>query len=144
MILNAYKTGLFSYNDDVILATCELLTKISEVSFDMSIFPAVYQWFITTTQEGGISALLYILKKHEDLISPVVFTMVSFAKGNLPNILKEVIRPLYPSPREYLAIINDFTHVLAENEVTKEELLDSGLVDFWLDENINQADNEAK
>ncbi len=35
MVINALKTGLFSYNDDVILATCELLTKISEVSFEM-------------------------------------------------------------------------------------------------------------
>jgi hypothetical protein len=144
MIMNALKTGLFSYHDEVIMSTLDLLSRISEVAFEMSIFPAVYQWFITTTQEGGISALLYILKKHEDLIKPVVFTLVTFSKGNLPNILKEVIKPLYPSPREYIAIINDFTHVLAENEKTREELLDSGLIDFWLEENIAQADNEAK
>jgi hypothetical protein len=143
MVMNALKTGLFSYSDDVILMTLELLTKVSEVSYEMAIFPAVYQWFITTTQEGGVSALLYILKKHEDLITPVVFTLVSFAKGNLPNILKEVIKPLYPSPREYIAIINDFTHVLAEDEKAKDELLRSGLVDYWLEENIVQADNES-
>lgn len=143
MVFNALKSGLFSHSDDVILLTLDLLTKISEVSFDMAIFPAVYQWFITTTQEGGVSALLYILKKHEDLIGPVVFTLVSFAKGNLPNILKEVIKPLYPSPREYIAIINDFTHVLAEEEKTKDELLGSGLVDYWLEENTNKADNES-
>jgi hypothetical protein len=143
MIINALKTGLFSYNDEVILATCQLLTKISEVSFEMKFYPAIYQWFITTTQEGGISALLYILKKHEDLIGPVVFTMVAFAKGNLSNILKEVIKPLYPSPREFLAIINDFTHVLAQNEETRSEMLQSGLIDYWIDENISISDIEA-
>lgn len=144
MIMNALKTGLFSYHDEVILSTLDLLSRISEVAFELSIFPAVYQWFITTTQEGGISALLYILKKHEDLIKPVVFTLVSFSKGNLPNILKEVIKPLYPSPRDYMAIINDFVHVLAEEQKTKEELLEAGLIDFWLEENLAQADNEAK
>ena len=144
MVMNALKTGLFSYKDEVILLTLDLLTKISEVSFEMSIYPAVYQWFITTTQEGGISALLYILKKHAELIDPVVFTMVSFAKGNLSNILKEVIKPLYPSPREFISIINSFTHVLADNPTTREEMIDSGLIDYWLDTNIEQADNDAK
>lgn len=144
MILNALKTGLFSYNDDVILSCLELLTKVSEITFEMNIYPAVYQWFITTTQEGGISAILYVLKKHEDLINPVVFTMVAFAKGNLPNILKEIIRPLYPSPREYISMINNFTHVLAEEPHSRQELLDAGLIDYWLEHNISQADNDAK
>lgn len=110
----------------------------------MNIYPAVYQWFITTTQEGGISAILYVLKKHEDLIGPVVATIQSFSKGNLPNLLREIIRPLYPSPREYISVINNFTHVLAENETGREELLDSGLIDYWLEHNISQADNDGK
>jgi len=144
MVLNALKTGIFSCNTDVITYCLELLTILSEVTFESSIFPAVYQWFITTTQEGGISAILYVLKKHEDLIKQVVSTLVAFSKGNLPNILKEIIRPLYPSPREYISVINNFVHVLAEEEVTRDELLDSGLIDFWLETNIKQADMEAK
>ena len=139
MIFNALKIGMFSYNDKVILACLEFFSKMSELTFEMSIYPAVYQWFITTTQEGGISAILYVLKKHEDLIKSVVSTLVSFSKGNLPSILKEIIRPLYPSPREYVSIINDFTHVLAESKETKRELLDSGLIDYWLEVNIRSA-----
>lgn len=144
MVFNALKTGLFSYNDEVIVACLELLSKVSEVSFELSIFPAVYQWFITTTQEGGISAILYVLKKHEDLIKPVVATLVAYSKGNLPNILKEIIRPLYPSPREYVSIINNFTHVLAEDPKSREELLDSGLIDYYLENNTKQAENDSK
>jgi hypothetical protein len=139
MIFNALKIGLFSYNDGVILACLELFLKISDLTVDLSIYEAVYQWFITTTQEGGISAILYVLKKHEDLIKEVVATMVSFSRENLPNILKEIIRPLYPSPREYVSIINDFAHVLAEEPTTRRELLESGLIDYWLEVNIRAA-----
>jgi len=144
MIFNALKTGLFSYNSDVIISCLELLSKISEITFEMNIYSAVYQWFITTTQEGGISAILYILKKHEDLIKNVVSTLVAFSKGNLPNILKETIRPLYPSPREYISIINDFVHVLVDDPVSKEELLDAGLIDYWLETNIKISDSDGK
>lgn len=139
MIFNALKIGLFSYNDGVILACLDFFQKISELTMELSIYEAVYQWFITTTQEGGISAILYVLKKHEDLIKNVVTTMVSFSRENLANILKEIIRPLYPSPREYVSIINDFAHVLAEEPSTRRELLDSGLIDYWLEINIRSA-----
>ena len=109
----------------------------------MSIFPAIYQWFITT-QEGGISAILYVLKKFEDLIKNVVTTLVAFSKRNLLSILKETIRSLYPSPREYISAVNNFIHVLAEDEKSRSELLDSGLVDYYLETNISSSDNDGK
>ena len=143
MILNALKTGLFSHNAEVIVCSLDLLTKISDVTFEMPIFPAIYQWFITT-QEGGISAILYVLKKFEDLIKNVVTTLVAFSKGNLPSILKETIRSLYPSPREYISAVNNFIHVLAEDEKSRSELLDSGLVDYYLETNISSSDNDGK
>jgi len=143
MILNALKTGLFSHNAEVIASCLELLTKMSEVTFEMPIYPAVYQWFITS-QEGGISAVLYVLKKFEDMTKDVVNTIVAFAKGNLPSILKETIKSLYPSPREYTAAINNFIHVLAEDDKTKNELLDTGLIDYYLETNISLADNDGK
>ena len=143
MILNALKTGLFSHNAEVIASCLELLTKISEVTFEMPIYPAVYQWFITS-QEGGISTVLYVLKKFEDMTKDVVNTIVVFAKDNLPSILKETIKSLYPSPREYTAAINNFIHVLAEDDKTKNELLDTGLIDYYLETNISLADNDGK
>lgn len=53
------------------------------------------------------------------------------------------MRSLYPSPLEYVAIVNDFTNVLAENKEYREEMLSSGLIDFWLEMNVRQADNDG-
>jgi len=53
------------------------------------------------------------------------------------------MRTLYPSPVEYTTIINDFSHVLVENKEYKEELLTSGLIDFWIETHLRQADNDG-
>ena len=53
------------------------------------------------------------------------------------------MRSLYPSSLEYVAIVNDFTHVLAENKEYREEMLSSGLIDFWLEMNVRQAENDG-
>lgn len=53
------------------------------------------------------------------------------------------MRSLYPSPLEYVAIVNDFTHVLADNKEYRDEMLSSGLIDFWLEMNVRQADNDG-
>ena len=143
MIFNALKIGMFSYNDKVILECMKFFSKVSKLTYEISIYPAVYQWFYTTTQEGGISAILHVLKKHEDLIKSVVSTLVLFSKENLPSILKEIIRPLYPSSREYVSIINDLTHALSEKKETKRELLDSGSIDYWLEVNIRSANHDG-
>lgn len=69
--------------------------------------------------------------------------MIQFAKGSLIDILKELMRSLYPSPLEYVAIVNDFTHVLVENKEYRDEMLASGLIDYWLEMSVRQADNDG-
>ena len=44
----------------------------------------------------------------------------------------------------HTGVFNDFTHVLAEKEETKNDLLDSGLIDYWLETNLRSADNDGK
>ena len=143
MSLNAIKTGCFSHNYDVAQWCIRFITKLTYEFEDSICADALYEWFINSTQEGGIRAILYILKRHSDLIENVVNTFIQFAKGSLVDILKELLRSLYPSPVEYVAIVNDFTHVLAENKDYKDELLTSGLIDFWLEMSVRQADNDG-
>lgn len=69
--------------------------------------------------------------------------MIQFAKGSLLDILKDLFRNIYPSPLEYVAIVNDFVHVLAENKEYREEMLSTGLIDYWLESNVRQADNDG-
>lgn len=133
MAMNAVKTGCFSHNYDVAQWCLRFITKLVYEFEESDCTDALYEWFINTTQEGGIKAILYVLKRHSDLIESVVNVFIQFAKGSLIDILKELMRSLYPSALEYIAIVNDFTHVLAENKEYKDEMISSGLIDFWLE-----------
>jgi hypothetical protein len=143
MAMNVVKTGCFSHNYDVSQWCLRFITKLIYEFEDTPCTDALYEWFINTTQEGGIKAILYTLKRHSDLIENVVNCFIQFAKGSLIDILKELMRSLYPSPLEYIAIVNDFTHVLSENKEYREEMLSSGLIDFWLEFCVRQADNDG-
>lgn len=133
MSMNVIKTGCFSHNYDVAQWCLRFITKLIYEFEDTYCTDALYEWFINTTQEGGIKAILYILKRHSDLIESVVNCFIQFAKGSLVDIMRELMKSLYPSALEYVAIINDFVHVLAENKDYKEELLSAGLIDSWME-----------
>lgn len=77
------------------------------------------------------------------MIESVVNCMIQLSKGSLIDILKDLMRTLYPSPLEYIAVVNDFTHVLNDNKEYREEMLSSGLIDFWLEMASRQADNDG-
>lgn len=59
--------------------------------------------------------MLYVLKRHNDLIEFVVNTMVVFSKGKMTYVFWDILKSLYPSPLEYATIVNDFIHILHKN-----------------------------
>jgi len=55
--------------------------------------------------------------------------MVVFSKGKMTYIFWDLIKSLYPSPLEYVTIVNDFIHILYKNKEANQELLEHGLLD---------------
>ena len=88
--------------------------------------------------------MLYVLKRHNELIDHVVDTMVIFAKEKMVYIFRDLIKSLYPSPLEYATIVNDFIHILYKNWEANKELLEYGLLDQWIELAIWQSDNDGK
>lgn len=73
----------------------------------------------------------------------VVNAIIQIAEGSLIDILKDNLRTMFPVPVDYISIANEFTHVLADNKDYREELLSSGLIDYWLEYNVTLADNDG-
>lgn len=88
--------------------------------------------------------MLYVLKKHSSQLENVVLGICAFSKGRISHVLNNLIKNLFPSPLEYIVMINDFLHVIIKNEDDKKEILDHGVVDFWLELGNKQADNDNK
>jgi hypothetical protein len=59
--------------------------------------------------------MLYVLKRHNELIDFVVNTMTTFSKGKMTYVFRDLLKSLYPSPLEYTAIVNDFIHIINKN-----------------------------
>lgn len=95
---------------------------------------------INSTPEGGIKAILYTLKRHSDLIEPVVNCLLQFTKDSLFDIMKDLFKSLYPSGQEYISVISDFTHVLADTKEYRDDMLNTGMIDYWLEVHVRQAD----
>jgi len=144
MVLNTFKTGFFSHNPDVVLLCCRVMTKLGKAMVDGNLAKPTYDWFSNLQQDGGITAALYVLKKHPNLIEFVVNTICSFGKGRLTYVLRDLMKALYPSPLEYASIINDFIYIVNLNDAAKNEILEHGLIDQWLELGVRYCDNDGK
>ena len=142
MVLNTFKTGFFSHNSEIAALCCRVMQKLGKRLVDGNMAKTTYDWFVSA--DGGITAMLYVLKRHTDLMKFVVNTMVVFGKGKLTYVFRDVLRQLYPTPLEYSTIINDFVGIIATNEEAKTEISEHGLIDQWIEIAVRQADSDGK
>lgn len=73
--------------------------------------------------------MLYVLKRHNELMEYVVNMMAVFSKGRMTYVFRDILKSLYPSPLEYVTIVNDFIHMIYKNKDANNELLEHGLLD---------------
>lgn len=129
MVLNTFKTGFFSHNSDVVVLACRCMQKFGKILLEGNLAKATYDWFANIQQDGGITSMLYVLKRHNELMEFVVNTMAVFAKGRMTYVFRDLLKSLYPSPLEYTTIVNDFIHLIYKNKDANAELLEHGLLD---------------
>jgi len=63
----------------------------------------------------------------------VVNTISAFGKTRLTYVFRDLLKALYPSPLEYASIVNDFVYIIDQNDEAKNEILEHGLIDQWLE-----------
>lgn len=70
--------------------------------------------------------------------------MVQFSKDNLVSVLQHTMRKVLPSPLEYMVAMNDFLQPLSESKQARDEIISGGLVEYWVELCIRQAENDGK
>lgn len=107
--------------------------KFGKALLDGNLVKPTYDWFANIQQDGGITSMLYVLKRHNELMEFVVNTMAVFSKGRMTYVFWDLLKSLYPSPLEYTSIVNDFIHLIYKNKDANQELLEHGLLDQWIE-----------
>ena len=65
---------------------------------------------------------------------------VQFAADNFLELFTLHIRNAFAEPLQYFIIINEFIGTLCEIRAAKQEIIDSGVFDYWLDFALRESD----
>jgi hypothetical protein len=68
--------------------------------------------------------------------------MTQFGKYNMLELFNLHLKNLSPDQAQYMDLITDIYSTVAETFIAKEALVSSGVIDFWIDTAIQQADGD--
>jgi hypothetical protein len=116
------------------------LSKLGSELDIRKLLGSAYEWFID--QDGGLSAIIYATTKHSDIIENVVSVMTQFGKYNMLELFNLHLKNLTPDQSQYMDLVTDIYSTVADTFIAKEALVSSGVLDFWIDTAIQQADGD--
>jgi hypothetical protein len=106
-------------------------------------FKQAHGWVVE--KDGGLDMTLQALKRHPDLAEDFINFVSQFSSimnQSIDKVYKDEFRKLYPEPHEYINVVNDILSYLIRH--VKQEVRDSGILDFWLDLSLEQAGIESQ
>lgn len=142
LALKIVSCGLFSPNYDIVVWCLRVLSKLGSELDIRKLLGAAYEWFID--QDGGLSAIIYATTKHADIIENIVSVMTQFGKYNMLELFNLHLKNLTPDQAQYMDLITDIYSTVADTFIAKEALVNSGVLDFWIDTAIQQADGDGQ
>jgi hypothetical protein len=140
LAMKIVSAGLFSPNYEIVVWCLRVLSKLGSELDIRKLLGNAYEWFIE--QDGGLSAIIYATNKHSDIIENVVSVMTQFGKYNMLELFNLHLRNLTPDSAQYMDLVTDIYSTVAETFIAKEALVGSGVIDFWIDTAIKQADGD--
>ncbi|EAR95077.2 hypothetical protein TTHERM_00640050 (macronuclear) [Tetrahymena thermophila SB210] len=140
IILNTLKPGLLSKNEEVSLWSCRIFSKMSFDLANLELLAPAYDWF--TSQMGGLYSAVMCLRRHQNLKDTIVSFMVQISRYNLTDFLTVQLRKIIENNKEYIDFINLIFSSLTSTKMSKEELLNSKIIEYWVDNCLKMAEND--
>jgi len=136
------KPGLYSKNEDVAQWACRLLAKLAFDFSNIELLPAAWEWFVN--ENGGLYATLACLKRHPDVGSNVAAVLTQFGRFNMLELFTVEMKKILVDPLDYATNVLMMLRPLIEAKFTKEELLSSSIIDYWIDFSVKHADSFSR
>lgn len=140
LALKIVSCGLFSPNYEIVVWCLRVLSKLGSELDIRKLLNSAYDWFIE--QDGGLSAIVYAINKHSDIIENVVSVMTQFGKYNMLELFNLHLKNMTPDQAQYMDLVTDIYSTVADTFIAKEALVSSGVLDMWIDTAIQQADGD--
>lgn len=148
LILSTLRPGFFSKNFETAQWTCRLFARLGADFLERDMLPAAWdvrfmQWF--ASEGGGIDACITTCKRFgPDIKASAVSVLVQFGQNTFLELFTIQLRNLLFESINYLTTINEFLPNLCEIRASKQELIAAGIVDFWIEFALKEADADSR
>lgn len=139
-MLEIFKAGLFSKNSGVALWTCKLLAKLATELHEKGFSGEIWDWFVSQPT-GGLQGILHCVEKnHSVAMEGAIAVLCQFAKYNYAELFTHYLKLSFPNIRDYMRIISTFIQPLSEYKISKDNIINAGILMYWLDLACKKAD----
>jgi len=130
-VLDIIKSGLHSKSLEVGNWTLRLMGKVASGMNDEEMSGAAWDWFVR--ENGGLQVILSSITRTKDLINEnLVSVLCQFGRYNSMELFTHNIKLSIQDQRMYMEFVTDLLEPLADHKLTRDELMDKGIIEFWI------------
>lgn len=100
-----------------------------------------WDWFVDEAN-GCLKVALEAVKKHQDCLESLIPIFIQFARYNFTELFTHYLKRAIETDKEYMETMNEFLGPLSESKQSREELLKSGVLDYWISFTVKYVDRE--
>ena len=138
-VLDIIKAGLYSNSAEVANWSLRLLGKIANQMNEHGISGVAWDWFIS--ENGCLQIILQSIESRKGLISEnIVSVLCQFGAHNLKELFTHNMKLPIEGHKTYTELITRLIEPLAKYKTIHDELINQGIITFWLDFGSRKAD----
>ena len=142
MMTNIIKPGLISRSTDVASWACRCLSKMGYEFSNLDLASKAWDWFVDEAN-GGLKVALESVEKHQDLLESITPIFIQFSRYNFTELFTHYLKRAIQTDKDYMNTMNEFLNPLSQSKQSREELLKSGVLDFWISFTVKFVDATA-
>jgi hypothetical protein len=138
-VLDIIKAGLYSKSVEVANWSLRLLGKIASQMNEYGISGVAWDWFIN--ENGCLHIILHSIENHKELLSEnIVSVLCQFGMHNLKELFTHNMKLAIEDHIGYTKLITRLIEPLAKYKTIHDELINQGIITFWLDYGCRKVD----
>ena len=136
-VLGTLQLGFNCEDEEVRAWTCRLFSKLSFEFEERRIEEYLWTWLVS----GPIKVIVELCVMEKVQLEMAVDLLLHLSQGKLIQLFSLELRDVFPTIREYLDFASLVMDTLLSSDASKEELQDSGVITYWTEICLREAEN---
>ena len=117
-----------------------IFSKLSFEFLKRNLHIHCWDWFVG--EHKGFLSFLWCLKRHPDLKAEILAILLQIGRFNFLEMLTSLLKKFQPNPKDFFYTITQLMKPMSESKLLREDLINSGVLEYWLEfaENITQEE----